>query len=329
MANSDDRDLTHRPQHVSAGSVVFDVFRGGLIGVAELIPGVSGGTVALITGVYERVLDSGNHLISAVKRGITGPDRRAAFGAEIRKVDWWLLLPMLVGMGLAVVALAGMMAAFVTDHTELARGLFLGMVGASVTVPLMLVDWSMVRGRKVWSYLALFVVGAVVAYFATSQGAGVIVEDPPMLLVFVAAAIAICALALPGVSGSFFLLLIGMYAPTMQALDERNLTYIAVFAAGAVTGLAAFIKVLHWLLRRFHRIMMFGMAGLMLGSLRALWPWQGDGGEALAPAGSVGGVVALMVAGAVLVAALVAVDRFLTRRNAMFDASEQLKPKSS
>ncbi|NLE98113.1 MAG: DUF368 domain-containing protein [Propionibacterium sp.] len=329
MTASNDTDLTHRPRHVSAGDVVFDLFRGGLIGVAELIPGVSGGTIALIVGVYERMLDSGNHLISAVKRGITGPDRRAGFGAEIRKVDWWLLVPMLIGMGLAVVTLAGTMATFVTDHAELSRGLFLGMVGASVAVPLLLVDWSTVRGRPALYYGLLFVVGAVLSFLATSQGAGVIIEDPPMPLVFVAAAFAICALALPGVSGSFFLLLIGLYAPTMQALDEANLTYIAVFAAGAITGLAAFIKVLHWLLRRFHRIMMFGMAGLMLGSLRALWPWQGPAGEALAPSGNVGGVVALMVGGAVLVAALVAIDRFLTRRNAVFDASERLNPEVS
>lgn len=324
MAKTEHQDLTRRPGHVSAGDVAFNLFRGGLIGVAELVPGVSGGTIALIVGVYERVLDSGNHFISAVKRGLAGPDRRAGFAAGMRRVDWWLLVPMLVGMAAAVLTLAGTMATFVTDHAELARGLFLGMVGASVAVPLLLVDWSHVRGRAALQYALLFGVGAVVAYLMTARGAGVIIEDPPLPLVFVAAAIAICALALPGVSGSFFLLLIGLYAPTMQAVDERNLTYIAVFALGAITGLAAFIKVLHWLLRRYHRTMMFGMAGLMLGSLRALWPWQGPAGEALAPTGDVAGVVFLAVGGAVIVAVLVAIDRALTRRNTLFDASEKI-----
>ncbi|SDL23744.1 DUF368 domain-containing protein [Tessaracoccus oleiagri] len=326
---AEEQDLTHVPRHVSVADVVFNVVRGGLIGLAELIPGVSGGTIALIVGIYERVLDSGNHLISGVRRLITGPDRGRGFGEHLRRVDWWLIIPMLVGMATAVLSLAGIMAAFVTDHASLSRGLFLGMVAASVAVPLLLVDWRTVRGGRVPLHLVVFVLGAVAAFLLTSGGSGAVVQDPPLLLVFGAAAIAVCALALPGVSGSFFLLVIGLYAPTMQAIDERNLTYIAVFALGAITGLSLFIKGLHWLLLHFHSLTLTTMAGLMLGSLRALWPWQDESGAFLAPGGDAGVVALMALAGALVVGVLVVVDRVLTRRDAEFDASEQGAHESS
>lgn len=321
---AEEQDLTHVPRHVSVADVVFNVIRGGLIGLAELIPGVSGGTIALIVGIYERVLDSGNHLISGLRRLVTGPDRGRGLREHLGRVDWWLIGPMLVGMATAVLSLAGVMAAFVTDHATLSRGLFLGMVGASVAVPLLLVDWTTVRGRRVPLHVVVFVLGAVAAFVMTSGGGGTVVQDPPLLLVFGAAAIAVCALALPGVSGSFFLLIIGLYAPTMQAIDERNLTYIGVFALGAITGLTLFIKGLHWLLRHFHSLTLTTMAGLMLGALRALWPWQDESGALLAPGEQVGLVVLMALAGALVVAALVITDRLLTRRDAEFDASEQV-----
>lgn len=311
------------PRRFSLGDTLFNVVRGGLVGLAELVPGVSGGTIALIVGIYQRAVDSGNHLVSAVKRLVAGPDRKAGFASQMRSVEWALIIPLLIGMGAAVLSLAGVMATFVTDHAVLARGLFLGMVGASIAVPLMLVDWSAVRGNRWIRYVALLLVGVVAAFFLTSNGSGTVVENPPLPLVFGAAAVAVCALALPGVSGSFFLLVIGLYAPTMQAVHERDLTYIAVFGLGAITGLAVFIKGLHWLLHHKHTATMFTMAGLMLGSLRALWPWQDPDGSPLAPSGDVGVVLALLLAGVAIVAVLVLVDRVLSKREATFDDSER------
>lgn len=305
-------DLTHIPRPTVPG-VIFNAVRGGLIGMAELIPGVSGGTIALITGVYERVLDSGNHLVSAVKTLVTGPDRWAGFRDHLRRVDWWLLIPMAIGMAAMVLSMAGVMEAFVTETPTLSRGLFLGMVAASVAVPLMMVDWKHFHKAHWWVYALLFAVAAVAAFIMTSAGGGTVIEDPKWWMIFGAAAIAICALALPGVSGSFFLLVIGLYAPTMAAIDSRDLDYIAIFGLGALTGIALFIRGLHWLMEHHHTATMFAMSGLLFGSLRALWPWQTDDGGQLPPGSDVGVVAVLGVVGVVIVVALVIVDRVLSR----------------
>lgn len=303
----------------TVGGIIYNAVRGGLIGLAELVPGVSGGTIALITGVYERVLDSGNHLISAVKALVVGPDRRKGFVAQCKRVDWWLLIPMLIGMAAMVLSLAGVMAAFVTNTPTLSRGLFMGMVAASVVVPLLMIDRRAVRRERLWVYALVFVGIAVAAFLLTSSGAGAEVQQPPLWMVFCAAAVAVCALALPGVSGSFFLLVLGLYAPTLHAIHTRDLGYIAVFGIGALTGLALFIRALHWLLEHHHTATMVAMSGLLLGSLRALWPWQGSDGALLAPGtdAAVVGVLALLGVG--IVAALVAVDRLLSRQTSSTD----------
>lgn len=298
----------------TVGGIIYNAVRGGLIGLAELIPGVSGGTIALITGVYERVLDSGNRLISAVKTLVVGPDRRQGFIAECKRVDWWLLIPMLIGMAAMVLSLAGVMAAFVTNTPTLSRGLFMGMVAASVAVPLLMIDRRSVRRERLWVYALVFVAVAVAAFLLTSSGAGAVVQQPPLWMVFCAAAVAICALALPGVSGSFFLLVVGLYAPTLNAIHTRDLGYIAVFGLGALTGLALFIRALHWLLEHHHTVTMVAMSGLLLGSLRALWPWQSADGGLLSPGNDAVVVGGLALVGVGIVVALVAVDRVLSRQ---------------
>lgn len=212
---------------------LINMVRGGLIGVAELLPGISGGTVALITGVYERLIDSASHLTTAIKVGVTGPNRKRAFAAEIRRVEWALILPLMVGMIAMVVLLAGTIESLVSTHAEAARGLFFGLVAASIAVPLALIPK---RSRSIVSRLLGFLVfaaAAVTAYLLVDLASGTIAVDPPLWVVFIAAAIAVCALVVPGISGSFFLLAIGLYSPTLVAVDERNLAYLGVFAAGA------------------------------------------------------------------------------------------------
>lgn len=303
----------------TVGGIIYNAVRGGLIGLAELVPGVSGGTIALITGVYERVLDSGNHLISAVKTLVVGPERRKGFIEECKRVDWWLLIPMLIGMAAMVLSLAGVMAAFVTNTPTLSRGLFMGMVTASVVVPLLMIDRRSVQRERLWVYALVFVGVAVAAFLLTSSGAGAEVQQPPLWMVFCAAAVAVCALALPGVSGSFFLLVLGLYAPTLNAIHTRDLGYIAVFGFGALTGLALFIRALHWLLEHHHTVTMVAMSGLLLGSLRALWPWQSADGGLLAPGNDAAVVGVLALLGVGIVAALVAVDRLLSRQASSTD----------
>ena len=228
---------------MKAIQILVNMVRGGLIGMAELVPGVSGGTIALVTGVYERVLHQANLFLDATKQ--LPKDRKAAF-AQYKALDWMLLLPMLVGMGAVVLSLAGVMESFVTDKPVHARALFFGMVLISLTVPIGMTDKEDVRRRLPMAILGM-VVAAVATFFLTGLTSAP-QSDPNLLWVFVAAAIAVCALVLPGVSGSFFLLAVGLYSATMAAVDDRNLLYLGVFFLGALTGITCFVRLLEYLL---------------------------------------------------------------------------------
>ena len=256
----------HAPGRFNPTTAVANFVRGMLIGLAELVPGVSGGTIALISGIYEPLINSASHVVSAVKRVVTGKFSEA--GAEFRKVRWGVVIPALLGMAVVVVAMAGIMKVFVGETPQLAH--------------------------------ALFLVAAIAAFFLTGLGAGSDVKDPPAWMIFGAAAVAICALVLPGVSGSFMLKIFGLYVPTMAAVEARSIGYLALFAAGAAVGLGLFVKGLNWLLEHKHAATM-------------VWPW-GPGGEPLAPNAHWSVLVALAVAGAVVVVGIVWVDRRLKRR---------------
>lgn len=304
------------------GHLLLNVLRGALIGMAELIPGISGGTVALITGVYERLIDGASHVVSAVKRLVVGPDRIRGFRAEIARVDWWLVVPVLVGMIAIVFTLAGVIEALVTANVEGARGLFFGLVAASIAVPLMLLPRIPLTMARRAGGMVLFFGAAAGAFLLIGFAGGGEITDPPLWLVFGAAAIAICALVVPGLSGSFFLLAIGLYATTLRALSERDLVYIGVFALGATVGLVSIVRVVKWMLDRHRWVTLVAMAGLMLGSLRALWPWQSTGaddhgvGQLLWPQEPVLAPILLAVVGAVTVVVLLFVEHRLQRRAA-------------
>lgn len=304
-----DEDLDPRtpvPNRPGPVQAVGNVVRGALIGMAELVPGVSGGTVALVTGVYPRLLDSGAHVVDGLRSAALGPERAVRTRAAFRHVDWWLLLPLAVGMLAMVFTMAGVMKGFVEGSPEIARGLFLGMVAASIAVPL-----GMARatpGGRNWVLGLVFVGGAAFAFILSGLPSGSI-SDPSYLLVFVAAAVAICALVLPGVSGSYLLLAMGLYAPTLGAVDDRNFAYLGVFALGALVGISLFVKVLDRLLEDFRKPTLIAMAGLMLGSLRALWPWQTEEAEVLAPGSDWLLVLAAVAAGVAVVLIVLAVER--------------------
>ncbi|GAA4391036.1 DUF368 domain-containing protein [Brevibacterium sp. NPDC049920] len=294
-----------------------DLVRGFLIGMAELVPGVSGGTVALVTGVYDQLIDSASHMLSAIKRLVAGPDRWAGFRAELARTQWLLIIPVLIGMAAAVLTAAGVMARFVADHPEASRGLFFGLVAMSILVPVLMLPSreSPSAGARLLD-AGLVIGAAIIAFVLIGFAGGGAQTDPSLLVVFLAASIAICALVVPGVSGSFFLLAVGLYSTTMSALDDRDLGYIAVFGLGALVGLASFVRLLKHLLTRHRRLTLLVMTGLMIGSLRALWPWQSSAGgdesapgALLAPYDPVLGPVLLALLGAAAVAALVVFER--------------------
>lgn len=312
VADSDLDPASPVPGRPGPIEAVGNVVRGALIGMAELVPGISGGTVALVVGVYPRLLDTGAHIVDGMRSAVLGRDRSARTRAAFRHADWWLLGTLALGMLAMVFTMAGVLGDFVTNHPEVSSGLFFGMVAASIFVP-----WSMARdtpGGRTWVLALLLVAGAVLAFTLTSLPRGDI-SDPSYLLVFVAAAVAICALVLPGMSGSFLLMAMGLYVPTMNAVSDRDLTYIVVFAAGAFVGIALFVKVLDRLMEDFRKPTLLVMVGLMIGSLRALWPWRDDEvGDVFGPGDDWPAVVAAAIGGVIIVIIVIVAEHSLSRR---------------
>ncbi|MBT8217674.1 MAG: DUF368 domain-containing protein, partial [Acidimicrobiia bacterium] len=203
--------------------------RGFLMGSADVVPGVSGGTVALIVGIYPR-------LIANVRTGARALAAfvRLRFGAgveRLREVEWGFLLPLLAGIVVALVSLARIIEHLLEDNPVEMSAFFFGLVFASVFVAWgMVSDWTRPR-------LAVFVVVAIAAFFLLGLRSGE-AESPATWIFFVAGGIAICAMILPGVSGSFLLLMMGMYEAVIGAVNDRDLLVLAVFLVGAVIGLA-------------------------------------------------------------------------------------------
>jgi putative membrane protein len=300
--------------------VVINLIRGVLIGVAEVIPGVSGGTIALIVGLYRKLIDAIADVVLAGRRLITGP--RSEVGPLIRGLPWVMLIPVAIGMVTAVIIGAQVIEPLLQTYPEQMRALFFGLVAAGIVVPLGILLRTPPGGFG-WRDAILVVVATLAAALLTGLPAGDI-SDPPLIAVFFAAAAAICALVLPGVSGSFLLLSLGLYESTIGAVNDRNFGYLAVFALGAIFGLAVFVSFLRWLLDHHARITMAIIVGLMLGSLRALWPWQDDDRNLLAPTSDILGVVLLALAGVAVVAVLLWVERrlHLTEAEAEAEAAD-------
>jgi putative membrane protein len=286
---------TRTPWSAAPGNAV----RGGLVGAAESVPGISGGTIALVVGLYDGLLGAASQLVHALRelvQGVAGRRGLRPATAALRAIDWPFLLPVLAGMVVILLVSLNTIAPLLESNPVPMRALFFGMIAVSISVPL-----RMMPHRFRLLDAGLLVAGAVAAFFLTGLPAAEL-TDPPLWLVFVGAAIAINALVLPGVSGSFVLLAMGLYVPVQAALHDRDLAFIGVFMLGAAVGLGSFVKLLHWLLEHRRQGTMALLAGLMLGSLRALWPWQDEAGGLLAPSGDVVVPVLLALAGAGIVA---------------------------
>jgi putative membrane protein len=292
--------------------MLLDAGRGALIGTVEIIPGVSGGTVALIVGVYETLIDSAGHLARGVARaasdGVRGRGLTRA-REEFAAVRWSVVLPVGFGMIAAVLAASAILAPIIEAEPVASRALFAGLILASLVVPI-----RMVGGRWRMREYAIAAVGAVAGFLLTSLPQ-VDPLEPPLPVVALAAAFAVCALVVPGVSGSFILLAVGMYAPTLAAVNERDLVYLGVFILGAMIGLGLFVSVLQWLLAHRRRVMLAMMTGLMLGSLRALWPWQ-EGGTVQPPGPDALPVLLLVLLGAAAVGGVLLIESAVLRRAA-------------
>ncbi|PIQ73890.1 DUF368 domain-containing protein [Candidatus Roizmanbacteria bacterium CG11_big_fil_rev_8_21_14_0_20_36_8] len=235
---------------------------GFFMGMADLIPGVSGGTVAFISGIYEELLESIKNVSSNVPRLLL----KRKFISAFKTVPYEFLVPLFLGIFAAIISLSRLLSSLIQNYPTYIWSFFFGLVLAST--------WLVAKRIKSWNlkYFTCFIIGTLIGYFIVGQVPGTTPETLPMF--FLSGALAIIAMILPGISGSFILLIIGKYAQILEAAKELNFVVLVTVMFGAVFGLALFSRVLSWLFSKHHNISVAILSGFMLGSVRKLWPWK-------------------------------------------------------
>ncbi|WED24904.1 DUF368 domain-containing protein [Vibrio sp. JC009] len=236
--------------------------KGIAMGAADVVPGVSGGTIAFITGIYDTLLES----IRRVNPKLLVIWKKEGFKAAFSYINGFFLISLFSGVILSILTLAKLISWLLVTHPIPLWSFFFGLILVSV--------WHIVRQvehkdmiRGVFTLL-----GIAFAYFITVLKP--LEMDPTSINVLIAGGIAICAMILPGISGSFILLLLGMYAPILGAAKSMQVDILMLFAGGCVLGLLSFSHLLSWLLKRFRDSTLMFLTGLMIGTLPKIWPWK-------------------------------------------------------
>ena len=243
--------------------------KGACMGAADVIPGVSGGTIAFITGIYDQLVGS----IASINAEAFRLLLQGRFKDFWRHINGGFLLSLIAGIGLSVITLAGLMQMLLTTYPIQTWAFFFGLIVAS--------SIFILRGISGWhlrEYLMVILgvlLGATVCTLSPTQ------TPDGLWFIFLSGAIAICAMIRPGISGSFILLILGKYQYIMGCISDlvsgtdvaRNLMVLGVFAVGALVGIIGFSKLLHWLLARWNKEVLIIMAGFIIGSLVKIWPW--------------------------------------------------------
>ncbi|WP_170937927.1 DUF368 domain-containing protein [Vibrio metoecus] len=237
-------------------------FKGLAMGAADVVPGVSGGTIAFITGIYDTLLES----IRRINPSLVGVLKAQGVAGAFRHINGWFLITLFGGIFTSIATLAKLISWLLVAHPVPIWSFFFGLIVVSV--------WHMLRQveQKTFSRLLWLIAGALFAYGITVLKP--LHLEPTYLNVMLSGAIAICAMILPGISGSFILLLIGMYAPVLGAVKTLQIDILLLFLSGCVMGLLSFSHVLSWLLQRHRDITLTFLTGLMLGTLPKIWPWK-------------------------------------------------------
>lgn len=232
------------------------------MGMADVVPGVSGGTIAFISGIYEELIES----IRSVDLQALKSLSHLRFGEFWRHINGSFLLPVLTGIAVAVFSLARLMTYLLENHPIGIWSFFFGLIIASA--------WLVSRQIGRWDLRSILgcIVGVALAAWITVASPAETPDD--WWFVMLSGAVAICAMILPGISGAFILLLLGKYQYIMQAVGELNVPVIAVFLFGAVAGIISFSHLLSWLLKRYHDATVAVLMGFMIGSLNKVWPWK-------------------------------------------------------
>lgn len=232
------------------------------MGAADVVPGVSGGTIAFIVGIYDELIDS--------IKSINGKSLKLFFTGKWKEcwkaINGNFLFFLLAGIAISVFSLAKLITWLLVAHPILVWAFFFGLVLAST--------WFVGKDIKEWNWKTItgFILGCAVAFYITIATPAETSQNP--FFIFVCGAIAICAMILPGISGSFILVLLGKYFFIMEAVKTFNVKIIIIFALGAILGITSFSRVLSFALKHFRNITLAVLTGFMLGSLNKVWPWK-------------------------------------------------------
>lgn len=292
------------------------IVRGFAMGSADVVPGVSGGTVALALGIYHRLVAALDRCVD-VAASVLRFDG-AAVRAALRAVPWLWLIGLGTGILSAVFLLASPLERALAAYPERMAGLFMGLILGATVLCLRQLKHITPAAMALLA-LSSIVFFVILGLSTATHGEAVDGASAPWWAFFGAGAIAICAMILPGISGSFLLVLMGMYAPVLGAVSNLRLGHLVLFALGCAFGLALASRGLNWLLIHHHDLLLAAMIGLMLGSLRVLWPWPNGldstqlalpvAGEAMVP-------IVLSVVGLVVVLLIDTVARQASARRA-------------
>ncbi len=232
------------------------------MGAADVVPGVSGGTIAFISGIYEELISS----INKINIGTFKILKQNGFSTMWKSVNGNFLLSLLIGIGISIISLAKLIRYLLETQPVLIWAFFFGLVLASII--------HVARQITKWNIMAfiLLIIGAFAAFYITTLVPQV--NEVSNVYLFFSGALAICAMILPGISGSYILLLLGMYKPVLDAIHDRDFKFIAILGAGAVVGLLSFSRLLKWLFDHYKNLTLATLTGFIIGSLNKIWPWK-------------------------------------------------------
>lgn len=237
-------------------------FKGMGMGAADVVPGVSGGTIAFITGIYEELINT----IKSIQPSLLKDLKKGGIKAVWYKINAPFLISLLAGIAISIVSLSRVILYLLQNHPIPVWSFFFGLILASAfTIAGEIKEWNLPV------ILATFV-GTSIAYIITIISPAETPND--LWFIFICGAIAICAMILPGISGSFILLLMGKYEYIFTSLKEFNLAVIVTFALGCITGILSFSHILSWMFKKYKNITIALLAGFMIGSLNKVWPWK-------------------------------------------------------
>lgn len=233
------------------------------MGAADVVPGVSGGTIAFISGIYEELLSS----ISSIKFGLITTLRKEGIKAVWNKINGNFLLALFVGVFISVISLAKVLKWLLENEPILLWSFFFGLVLASIIyIAKQITKWSAIGAL-------VLVAGAALAYYITTLDPMVTENSSPWFL-FLAGAFAICAMILPGISGAFILVLLGAYKSILDAVNNKDFFTIGIVGLGAIVGLLSFSRILKWFFDNYKNYTLALLTGFIVGSLNKIWPWK-------------------------------------------------------